>query len=166
MHFVSRAEQRVSIIKLRRPLLECCKSAPSISCHLVLNMKVSTIFVAALASGARAWSIWRPSGNVLYITTNNAANAIAAIPIGRDGTLSAGQLTYTGGSGANFVEMATGAIARPDALDSQSSLTMAGNVSYAILAHGCANNCSTCSPSMLARTLSQCLRYLMRTRWH
>jgi hypothetical protein len=64
----------------------------------------------------------------LYFQTNKAGNMIVAVPVGADGTLSAGTLTPTGGDGGNLVDPATG---NPNALDplaSQGSVRVAGNV--------------------------------------
>lgn len=67
-------------------------------------------------------------GKAIYFLTNDKANAVVAVPIGNDGTLSKGAATMTGGAGSVGVD-AQGQPATPDALISQSSLTVAGNVS-------------------------------------
>jgi hypothetical protein len=69
------------------------------------------------------------AAQAIYLITNDASNAVAAVPIGADGMLSAGTVTPTGGDGANLINGATNEPAAPDALFSQSSLTIAGNVS-------------------------------------
>ena len=74
----------------------------------------------AVADGAQA----------VYFITNDAGNSVVALPIGDDGTLSFGSSTATGGAGSNAVDAATGDAIVPDALVSQSTLTIAGNVSH------------------------------------
>jgi hypothetical protein len=66
----------------------------------------------------------------IFMMTNDAANAIAALPIGRNGLLSGGSVTSTGGAGSNTIDGTTNAAAAPDALVAQSSLTIAGNVRH------------------------------------
>jgi hypothetical protein len=67
-------------------------------------------------------------GKAIYILTNDAENAVVALPIGADGLLSKGKVMKTGGAGSVAVD-AEGNPATPDALLSQSALTIAGNVS-------------------------------------
>lgn len=75
----------------------------------------------------------RPTvGKAVYFITNEAENAVVALPIGRDGKISKGSKTNTGGSGSHSVD-ATGKPAMPDALVGQSALTVAGNVSHFLL---------------------------------
>ena len=71
-----------------------------------------------------------PNGRAIYLLTNEKANAVVAVPIGRDGLLSGGSVTSTGGGGANGLN-AKMQPAAPDPLFSQSSLTVAGDVSSA-----------------------------------
>jgi hypothetical protein len=68
------------------------------------------------------------NGKAIYMITNDKENAVVALPIGQDGTLSKGTVTKTGGCGSVAVN-AMGQPATPDALVGQSALTMAGNVS-------------------------------------
>ncbi|OIW33070.1 hypothetical protein CONLIGDRAFT_695437 [Coniochaeta ligniaria NRRL 30616] len=63
------------------------------------------------------------SGKAIYIITNDAKNAVVAVRIGRDGQLSRGTTTETGGAGGSGVDSATNQTAAPDSLFSQSSLT-------------------------------------------
>lgn len=72
------------------------------------------------------------TGKAIYVLTNEKANGVLAIPIGQDGTLSKGKVTMTGGAGSVAVD-AKGKPATPDALISQSALTIAGNVSLNFL---------------------------------
>lgn len=67
-------------------------------------------------------------GKAVYLITNEAENAVIALPIGADGKLSAGKMAKTGGRGSVAVN-AEGKPETPDALVSQSSLAVAGNVS-------------------------------------
>jgi hypothetical protein len=72
------------------------------------------------------------AGKAIYFLTNDQENAVVAVPIAADGTLSAGSLTATGGAGSNSIDGSTGQPAVPDPLVSQSSLTIAGNVGLPI----------------------------------
>jgi len=68
------------------------------------------------------------SGKALYFITNDETNSVVALPIGADGRLSLGSVTPTGGAGSVALN-SEGQPATPDALVSQSALTIAGNVS-------------------------------------
>ncbi|KAF5012738.1 hypothetical protein FDECE_1231 [Fusarium decemcellulare] len=70
-------------------------------------------------------------GKAIYLLTNDEANGVVALPIGKDGTLSKGRVTMTGGAGSVAVD-ADGKPATPDALISQSALTIAGNHIFAV----------------------------------
>ncbi|WAO93401.1 Hypothetical protein NCS54_01094800 [Fusarium falciforme] len=70
-------------------------------------------------------------GKAIYLLTNDEANGVVALPIGNDGTLSKGRVTMTGGAGSVAVD-ADGKPATPDALISQSALTIAGNYIFAV----------------------------------
>ncbi|KAI5459239.1 hypothetical protein BGZ63DRAFT_447794 [Mariannaea sp. PMI_226] len=72
------------------------------------------------------------SGKAIYMITNDASNAVVAVSIGRNGLLSHGSNTATGGAGANSISSSTNQPAAPDALISQSSLTIAGNHLFAV----------------------------------
>lgn len=67
--------------------------------------------------------------NAIYFMTNEANNAIVAIPIGNDGMLSGGSMTATGGAGSNSIDGTTNEPAIPDPLIGQAALTVAGQVS-------------------------------------
>jgi hypothetical protein len=69
------------------------------------------------------------AGKALYFLTNNKQNAVVALPIGMDGTLSEGTVTATGGMGSNSIDGATNETTGPDALVGQAALTIAGQVS-------------------------------------
>lgn len=66
-------------------------------------------------------------GKAIYFLTNEDTNAVVALPIGKDGKLSKGSVTETGGEGSVAVD-AQGAPATPDALVGQSAITISGKV--------------------------------------
>ncbi|OBT57099.1 hypothetical protein VE04_02169 [Pseudogymnoascus sp. 24MN13] len=68
----------------------------------------------------------------IYFLTNNAQNAVVALPVGCDGTLSRGSVTGTGGKGSNSIDMGTNLPAGPDALSSQSALKVSGQYLFAV----------------------------------
>ena len=68
-------------------------------------------------------------GKAIYFLTNDAENAIVALPIGVDGMLTKGAVVKTGGAGSNSVD-AMGQPAAPDGLVGQSASTVVGNVSF------------------------------------
>ncbi|KAL2414167.1 hypothetical protein ABEF95_004076 [Exophiala dermatitidis] len=68
----------------------------------------------------------------VYLLTNEANNAVVALPVAADGTLSLGNVTGTGGAGANSIDGTTNQPAAPDALIGQSALTIAGNHLFAV----------------------------------
>ncbi|RYP17070.1 hypothetical protein DL767_010087 [Monosporascus sp. MG133] len=72
------------------------------------------------------------TGKAVYLLTNDAENAIVALPINADGTLSKGTSTKSGGKGATSIDGATGELAATDALISQGSLTIAGQYIFAV----------------------------------
>ncbi|RYP47341.1 hypothetical protein DL768_006592 [Monosporascus sp. mg162] len=72
------------------------------------------------------------TGKAVYLLTNDAENAIVALPINADGTLSKGTSTKSGGKGATSIDGATGELAATDALISQGSLTIAGRYIFAV----------------------------------
>jgi hypothetical protein len=69
------------------------------------------------------------AGKAVYFVTNEQKNAVVALPIGKDGKLSKGSMTCTGGAGSVSIDGANGKPAETDALIGQSSLTVVGNVS-------------------------------------
>lgn len=70
------------------------------------------------------------TGKAVYLLTNDAENSVVALPINEDGTLAAGTVTPSGGKGSNSIDGTTMGPAQPDALVSQSALTIAGSVSF------------------------------------
>jgi len=89
------------------------------------------------------------AGKGIYFLTNDAQNAVVALPIAADGSLSNGTVTSTGGAGSNSIDGSTNLAAAPDPLLSQSALTIAGQVSqasdaYKISPIGLTNACLEC----------------------
>lgn len=100
---------------------------------LLQKLLFSASLVALAAQGApysehRAVAAQGNGPKAVYFLTNNAQNAVVALPVGCDGTLSRGSVSVTGGNGANSINMNTKLPAAPDALISQSALTVSGQV--------------------------------------
>ncbi|OCK76868.1 hypothetical protein K432DRAFT_359600 [Lepidopterella palustris CBS 459.81] len=72
------------------------------------------------------------TGRAIYFLTNDAKNAVVALPINADGTVCNGTITPTGGAGSNAIDSNTKAAAAPDALVGQSALTIAGESLFAV----------------------------------
>ena len=70
----------------------------------------------------------RSSGGAVYLITNSQSNSVVSLRMQSNGMLSAGSSTSTGGAGSNGIIGSTNQPAVPDALFSQSALTVAGNV--------------------------------------
>lgn len=70
-------------------------------------------------------------GRAIYTLSNEEHNSVIALSIGGNGLLSKATTTPTGGSGSNIITVNgnTKTPGGPDALASQSALTIAGNVS-------------------------------------
>ena len=68
------------------------------------------------------------NGKAVYLITNDEVNAVVALPISKNGLLGAGTRLPTGGAGSNSISGATDGPAAPDALVSQSAITVAGQV--------------------------------------
>jgi hypothetical protein len=66
-------------------------------------------------------------GKAIYLISNDQANTVIAVKITTDGLLAGGTSTATGGAGSNSVD-GMNMPASPDALVSQSALTVAGDV--------------------------------------
>ena len=67
-------------------------------------------------------------GKAIYILSNQAKNSVVALSIQKDGTLVQKSVTATGGAGAAGIDSSTNGPSGPDALFSQSALTVAGKV--------------------------------------
>lgn len=95
---------------------------------------------AALPLDTRGESCEAPHGaKAIYFLTNEDSNSVVAIPISLNGTLSGGATIATGGKGGSAVNAATGGANGPDALGSQSALTVVDDVSRFsdLHIHGC-----------------------------
>lgn len=93
-------------------------------------------------------------GKAVYFLTNDEENAVVALPISADGTLSNGSVTKTGGAGSIAINGATMQPGVPDALVGQSSLTVAENVS-----------CSSLTNSRITDTKAEHLRRERRVEY-
>lgn len=86
---------------------------------LLLSMSVGAIPLAERACS---------TGEAIYFITNNAENAVVAVSIGDNGTLSGGTVTLTSGKGSNSIDGTTHQPAGPDALVSQGAVDVAEKV--------------------------------------
>ncbi|MCJ1448750.1 MAG: hypothetical protein MMC23_009267 [Stictis urceolatum] len=82
------------------------------------------------ATGAQQGPAAAPKA--VYFMTNAKQNSIVALKVAQDGTLSDGTITSTGGGGSTEVDPSTGAPTVPDALSSQGSVRVAGNMVFAV----------------------------------
>lgn len=109
----------------------------------ILDLGVVGLLFLSLGASARPQQcngqMPSPVGKAVYFLTNEEQNAVAAVPISKDGTLSGGTTMCTGGKGSNSIDGTTNEPAQPDPLVSQSSLSLAGNV---------------CSPPILSKDSS------------
>lgn len=109
-------------------------SIPRRSFLLVALLSSLSSLIPGVASGPsfrlsqRGRNTSARAGRAAYFITNDETNAVVALPIGADGRLSAGTVTQTGGAGSVALN-SDNQPATPDALVSQSALTIAGNVS-------------------------------------
>ncbi|RFU80131.1 hypothetical protein TARUN_2094 [Trichoderma arundinaceum] len=73
-------------------------------------------------------------GRAIYTLSNEEHNSVIALPIGSNGLLSKGTTTSTYGAGSNILVVKDNKkqLGAPDALASQSALTIAGNHLFAI----------------------------------
>ncbi|KAF6809327.1 3-carboxymuconate cyclase [Colletotrichum sojae] len=71
-------------------------------------------------------------GKAVYLITNDRDNAVVGLRVLENGILSGGAVASTHGSGSNFVDGMTKQPAAPDALASQSALTVAGKHLFAV----------------------------------
>ncbi|KAL5345023.1 hypothetical protein ACLOAV_009976 [Pseudogymnoascus australis] len=92
-------------------------------------------------------------GKAIYFLTNDQANGVVAIPIGADGTLSQGTVTGTGGCGSVALN-SNNQPATPDALVSQSALTLVGDHIFAV-------NAGSNTLSMLAISTSDATQLVL-----
>lgn len=92
--------------------------------QLALALAPAALQVSAMPCGG--------SGKALYLISNDAENQVVALPIGMDGKLAKGVSMATGGAGSNSIDGSTNQPAVPDALVSQSAVTVAGNSLFAV----------------------------------
>ncbi|OCL08836.1 hypothetical protein AOQ84DRAFT_221484 [Glonium stellatum] len=71
-------------------------------------------------------------GKAIYFITNDDDNAVIALSINLDGTLSRGTITSTGGAGSNVLAVGGMTTQAPDALVAQSSLAIVDNNIFAV----------------------------------
>ncbi|KAI5926236.1 hypothetical protein F4810DRAFT_586381 [Camillea tinctor] len=105
----------------------------------LLSLSLATIMDQVLArpTSCGMGATQNKNGKAIYLITNDNTNAVVSIPIGEDGLLqTTGTSTATAGAGSNSFDGLTNQTAAPDALFSQSSLTIAGNNLFAVNA-GC-----------------------------
>ncbi|KAI1337975.1 hypothetical protein F5Y15DRAFT_417415 [Xylariaceae sp. FL0016] len=104
-------------------------------------MKFGYFITCLLAEGIAGIAIKSPrhpgtacqtTGRAVYLITNDQVNAVVALPIAADGTLSQGTVTASGGNGSNSIDGTTMEAAAPDALVGQSALTIAGQNIFAV----------------------------------
>lgn len=93
-----------------------------LSCCFVVSISIVS---GRTTAGCKAES---QPGKAIYTITNDQANSVIAIPISSNGMLAKGATFSTGGFGSNFLDGTSDEPAAPDALASQSALTIAGNV--------------------------------------
>ncbi|AEO68481.1 0fe6f173-7891-461d-b070-6148f408c0bd [Thermothielavioides terrestris] len=113
---------------------------------LLAALLTSAPAVQSLATPPRTADAATAVGKAVYLITNDAANAVVALPIGADGKLSRVTTTPTGGAGGVAVD-SNGQPATPDALNSQSSLTVVGHTIFAINAGSNTLSMLSISPS-------------------
>lgn len=94
---------------------------------LALALAVLITLTLAHPPGGKTYG---DTGHALYLITNEAVNKVVPIPIGADGLLSGEAAVNTGGAGANSLTGLLEQPSAPDALFSQSALTLAGQVSH------------------------------------
>ena len=101
-----------------------------ITCFYITMHVLSLLLPTGFA--LQAWAMPRASGlagKAIYLISNDQSNNVVALPIdATSGMVSAGTCTATGGAGSNSIDGSTNQPAAPDALISQSALTLAGNV--------------------------------------
>ena len=120
-------------------------------------------FTAVAHPTTRARTTVEP-GRAIYMLTNGQENAVVALPIADNGLLFGGTRTPTGGEGSPLINATSNQPVDTDALASQSSVTIAGNVG-AYPEEDPANRSSqahvfvfrTFSPSILDRIPLPCL---------
>lgn len=70
----------------------------------------------------------KQTARAIYFMTNLPSNSIVALPVAEDSSVSAGTTTSTEGAGGNLVDPVKGTKNGPDALGSQGSVQVVGDV--------------------------------------
>jgi hypothetical protein len=92
-------------------------------------LSLGAIAVTGHPAGPAAIAARNCNAKALYFITNEPENAVTALQVGANGLLTGlSEMTPAGGAGASAVDGSTNQPAGPDALVSQSALTVAGNV--------------------------------------
>ncbi|GJN78616.1 hypothetical protein PLIIFM63780_002125 [Purpureocillium lilacinum] len=100
-----------------------------LSLHFVLQALIVLGHCVSSQPNGQDWSCGgREAAKAIYMITNDEANGVVALPVGSDGKLSKGTVTSTQGNGSVALH-SDGKPATPDALVSQSALTIAGKLS-------------------------------------
>ncbi|KAF2500937.1 hypothetical protein BU16DRAFT_546384 [Lophium mytilinum] len=89
-----------------------------------------SVFSTLLSCINAAPSCPASKSKAIYFISNEPSNAVVALKINHDGTLSPGSTTLTGGAGGSGTNGNT--TAGPDALFSQGALTVSGNFLFAV----------------------------------
>lgn len=97
----------------------------------LLMRLIPSLALLALTSAFPTQSSSRPSSpaRAVYFITNAQSNAVVALRVNDNGTLSDGSITSTGGTGGRGINGATNQSAGPDGTFSQGAVAVAGNVS-------------------------------------
>ncbi|TLD19084.1 hypothetical protein PspLS_09972 [Pyricularia sp. CBS 133598] len=101
------------------------------STTLLLALVAQAIAHPCANGGGKKKAKGAKNGKAIYVLSNEKANAVVAMPIGKNGMLGKPVSTATGGEGATGVDD-KGQPAVPDALFSQSALTVAGKNLFAV----------------------------------
>ncbi|KAK9318982.1 hypothetical protein V1517DRAFT_267055 [Lipomyces orientalis] len=104
---------------------------PAIFKSILLSAALWSLLAAAQPYRHGGWKKV-PVGKAIYFLTNDAVNAVVAVPVAADGTLSYGTVTGTGGAGSSSISGSTMMPSAPDALLSQNALTIAGQNLFAV----------------------------------
>ena len=96
--------------------------------HVLSSTVLLSVTTLLVHVSARPPCLTSRNGRAVYISTNDNENAVISLNVSKDGLLAAGSRVPTGGAGSNSISGATGELAAPDGLVSQSALTVAGDV--------------------------------------
>lgn len=102
------------------------------SLFLWTTLLVGGTHANSIASCSRDPNNRWPAGKAVYLQSNMQDNSVISIPIGRDGKLYGGMVTSSGGMGGDSIDGTTNKPAGPDALSSQGSVAVSGDVSVSL----------------------------------